>query len=73
MFKNSLAYFDSEYECGFHFFRQTKNEIWWHKFDYGYISTYLDDDGKIITDPTTCNINFRGLEYQKCFILKRKL
>lgn len=67
-----IAYFDSIYECGFHFFRQTENGIWWHKFDYDYIPTCLDNDDKIITDPTSCNVNLRGLELQKCYILKRK-
>lgn len=67
-----IAYFDSIYECGFHFFRQTKNGVWWHKFDYSYTPTCLDNDNRIITDPTSCNVNLRGLELQKCYILKRK-
>lgn len=66
-----IAYFDSIYECGFHFFRQTENGVWWHKFDFGYTPTCLDDDNNIITNPTNCHINHRGLEYQKCYILKK--
>lgn len=67
-----IAYFDDAiYECGFNFFRQTENGIWWHKFDYNYIPTCLDNDKKIITAPTSCNVNQRGLEFQKCYILKR--
>lgn len=67
-----IAYFDTIYECGFHFFRQTENGIWWHKFDYNHIPTCLDNDNKIIANPTSCNVDSRGLELQKCYILKRK-
>lgn len=67
-----IAYFDSIYECGFHFFRQTENGIWWHKYDYNYAPTCLDNDNRIITDPTNYNVNLRGLELKKCYILKRK-
>lgn len=66
-----IAYFDSVYECGYHFFREIENGIWWHKYDFGYAPTCLDDEKKIITDPTNCHINYRGLEFQKCYVLKR--
>lgn len=66
-----IAYFDSIYECGYHFFRQIENGIWWHKYDWKYAPTCLDDKGLIIEDPTHCNINYRGLVYQKSYILKR--
>lgn len=66
-----IAYFDTQYECGFHFFRQTENGIWWHKFDYGFIPTCLDEDNKIIANPKDCNVDFRGLNYQKCYTLKK--
>lgn len=67
-----IAYFDSIYECGYHFFREIENGVWWHKYDWGYSPTCLDDANNIITDPTKANINYRGLELKKCYLLKRK-
>lgn len=67
-----IAYFDSVYECGYHFFREIENGIWWHKYDFGYQPTCLDDAKKLIVDPTNAKVNYRGLELKKCYLLKRK-
>ncbi len=53
----------------FHFLRQRRDELWYHKSGVFGVSSY-DDGGLLITDPRKCFLD--GYTYNKCFCLKLK-
>ena len=54
----------------YHFLRQSKNGIWYHKSGYNGGIFMCDNHGKIITNPKESYFNCRT--YNKCFSLKLK-
>lgn len=54
----------------FHFLRQHKNGIWYHKPGWIFPVTNLDDAGKIITDPSKNHFDYTS--YKGCYVLKKK-
>lgn len=60
----------SEYLSDYHFLRQYKNGIWYHKIGWDSYPTNKDSDNKIIEDIENCNIKY--YTYKKCLKLKLK-
>lgn len=54
----------------YHFLRQHKDGIWYHKAGYNGMVSIYDDFGHIIKNPKECQ--FRCTDYNKCFALRLK-
>lgn len=59
-----------EYLFDYHFLRQHKNGIWYHKFGWHSSPKNFDSNYKIITNLKNCHID--DYEYKKCLSLKIK-
>ena len=60
--------FYSEYLSDFHFLRQNKDGIWYHKPGYYKNPTNKDYNRQIITNPLECELYNK--QYRKCYSLK---
>lgn len=60
--------FYSEWLSDFHFLRQSKEGIWYHKPGYYNIPTKYDYKHQIIQNPENCYLNNK--QYRKCYSLK---
>ncbi len=54
----------------YHFLRQSKSGIWYHKMGWKGLPRNYDCSGKIITNPAKCDL--RNQEYKSCYSLKLK-
>lgn len=59
-----------DYYCDFHFLRERKNGIWYHKKGYFHRPNNLDSNKNIITDPRECYI--KNYDYQLTYKLSIK-
>lgn len=65
-----ITYYSKNYVEDFHFLRENKENIWYHKLGYTGTITNCDDDDNIITNPKQCFFEYRT--YKKCLSLKLK-
>lgn len=70
--------FSYDSEMDYHFLRQTKNGIWYHKMGLFHSPTMLDSRGNPIKNPETSIIETNGLftstkyDYKKTLCLRKK-
>lgn len=55
---------------GFHFMRENKKGIWYHKPGWLKKPTYYDDNKNVIISPSECNLKL--YEFEKCYALRAK-
>lgn len=63
-----IAYMESKYD--YHFLRQKKDGIWYHKLGYWTNPINIDSKNEIITNPE--NIILKDYKYIKTYCLKKK-
>lgn len=59
-----------EYFYDFHFMRQGKNGVWFHKTGFYHRPTNLDSNKEVIYDPRDCT--FKNYDYQLTYKLRLK-
>ncbi len=68
-----IAFFvDIEEDFDFHFFRQGKNGIWYHKLGQSAAPTCYDELGDLITNPVYADLQTARYAYKTCYRLSRR-
>ena len=62
--------FDDEFLSDYHFLREVKDGVWFHKEGYSSFPTNKDYNNKVIVNPLKSSLGSN--EFKKCYVLKLK-